>query len=106
MYKQELFAKAKESIFGQPPECRLAQIGYNIAVSYYSILIAEAEPVLQKLEKPRTHFQIYLKNALEFSSYGAFRQFPPESLAVLNRCSENFRTRYEPLLEGLRHHQG
>lgn len=106
MYKQEMFAKAKESIFGQPPECRLARIGYNIAVSYYSILIDEAEPILQNLEPPKKHFRVYLKNAMLFSSYGAFRQFPPESLAALRRCSDNFCNRYGPLLKDLRQHQG
>lgn len=106
MYNQDLFAQAKEIIFGHPPQCRIALVGYNVAVNYYSSLIAEAEPVLQNMAPPRLHFYTYLKNAFEFTSYGAFLRFPPESLATLKRCADNFRARYEPLLEGLRHHQG
>lgn len=106
MYNHELFAQAKETIFGHPPQCRIALIGYNVAVNYYSSLIVEAEPVLQKIAPPKRHFYTYLKNAFEFSSYGAFRQFPAESLAALKQCADNFRARYEPLLEGFGHHQG
>ena len=106
MNKEDLFAQAKAVIFGNPPECRIALIGYNVAVNYYSSLIAEAEPVLQDIEKPTRHFRTYLQNAFEFSSYGAFRQFPKESFIALKDCAENFRTRYEPLLERLGHHKG
>lgn len=106
MQKQDLFAQAKETIFGRPPQCRIALIGYNVAVNYYTSLITEAEPVLQDIVPPQRHFQTYMRNAFEFSSYGAFRQFPAESLAALKQCAENFRTRYEPLLERLGHHQG
>lgn len=106
MQKQDLFAQAKEKIFGHPPKCRIALIGYNVAVNYYSSLIAEAEPVLQKIAMPQRHFPTYMRNAFEFSSYGAFRQYPAESLATLRQCADNFRARYEPLLEGLGHHQG
>ncbi len=106
MQKQDLFAQAKETIFGCPPKCRIALIGYNVAVNYFSSLIAEAEPVLQDIVPPQRNFQTYMRNAFEFSSYGAFRQFPAESLAMLRQCADNFRARYEPLLERLGHHQG
>lgn len=101
---EETFAQAKAIIFGPPPDCRIALIGYNIAVNYYSNLIDEAEPVLQEQAQPALYFKTYLENAFQFASYGAFRQFPAESFNALKQCADNFRARYEPLLQRLHHH--
>ena len=101
MNKEDLFASAKQTVLGQPPACKIALIGYNIANNYFGNLIIEAESVLQKIEMPRTNLVIYLSKAFEFSSYGGFKQFPIETQTVISQCTDNFRTRYEPLLKQL-----
>ena len=111
MNKEDLFASAKQTVLGDPPTCKVALIGYNIANNYFGNLIVEAESVLQKIEMPRMSLTIYLTKAFEFSAYGGFKQFPPETQTVIVQCTNNFRARYEPLLKQLElkrldHHEG
>lgn len=102
MTKEDYFLQAEINIFGQPPACPLALIGHNMAISYLTPLIWEAEPVLRNpIARPPAHFITQMEKAFVFSSYGALRNLPKESMAALQECTESFRKRYEPLVEGL-----
>ncbi len=102
MIKEELFAHAKEDVFGIPPDCRKALIGYNMAINYFEYLVEEAEPVLQQIEAPRHTLRMYLENGFRFSDYAALRNFPPETIQAIEDATNNFRERYEPLLRKLK----
>lgn len=99
MKKEELFAMAKEAIFGKPPEEGEKLIGYNVAVSYFGILVKPAETALLDLGMMEPGLPTYLKNAFEFSSYEPLRHFSPEARNMIKQCASNFKERYEPLLE-------
>ena len=98
MLHEELFANAKNDVFGAPPDCHKALIGYKMAINYFECLVKEAEPVLQQIEAPRHTLSLYLKNSFRFSDYAALRNFPPETIAAIEEAANNFRVRYEPLL--------
>jgi hypothetical protein len=98
MNKEELLAAAKEEIFGPVPSCKMAQIGRNMAVSYFDSLIEDAEAVMLDMRMPHIGFETVLQNAFTFSSD---ERFPEETQAAAQKCTDNFRTRYEPLLEEL-----
>ena len=102
MKNEALFAHANETVFGSPPECQKALVGYNMSISYFHHLIREAEPVLQMVEMPRNSLATYLENGFQFSDYATFRSFPPETIKAIEECTKNFRERYEPLLRKLR----
>lgn len=101
MYDKDLFAGAKKTIIGSPPQNGLEMIGYRIASNYFEPLIDEAEPILLGLEVPRKSFDLYLKNAFDFSSYSGFGNFPPETRNIITSCTTRFRKRYEPLFNKL-----
>ena len=98
MRKEELFANAKAAIFGPEPSCKMAQVGRNMAVSYFSPIIEDAEAVLLDMRVPHIGFETALQNAFTFSSD---ERFPEETQAAVQECADNFRSRYEPLLEEL-----
>ena len=101
MHKERLFAEAKKSIFGEPPACAFEIVGSNMAVTYYGSLIPEAEAAMTNPIQAPAHLPLILKNAFEFSSYEAIQIFPRKTLDTLKRCAENFRSRYQPLVEAL-----
>lgn len=101
MQKEQLFADAKRSIFGEAPTCELAVVGYNMAVNYYGSLIADAETAMENPMTAPAHLPLVLRNAFEFSSYGAIQILPEKTLKTLQRCADNFRARYQPLVEAL-----
>ena len=101
MQKEQLFAEAKKSIFGEPPACEFAIVGYNMAVSYYGGLIPDAEAAMTNPIEAPAHLPLVLRNAFEFSSYEAIQIFPMKTLEALKRCADNFKTRYQPLVDAL-----
>ncbi len=101
MQKEQLFADAKKSIFGEPPTCQFAIVGYNMAVNYYGSLVAEAEAAIENPIHAPSHLPLVLRNAFEFSSYAAIQTLPKKTLHALKVCAENFKARYEPLVDAL-----
>jgi hypothetical protein len=99
MTREEYLLQAKTSIFGQPPACPLALIGHNMAVTYFTPLIWEAEPVLLKMSKPPAYLITQMEKAFFFPSYSVLRNLPAESMATLKQCTKNFKNRYTPVME-------
>lgn len=99
MTKEELFAIAKEDVFGPQPSCKKAIIGYNMAVSYFGPILIDAESVLLDMRKPHDGLAKSIENAFQFSQEKVIQSFPDETKKVISRCTRNFRTRYEPLLK-------
>lgn len=101
MTKEELFANAKEAVFGPVPACKMARIGRNMAISYYGTIIEDAEAVMLDMRMPHNGFDITLQKAFKFYSDLAMTAFPDETKAAIKACNDNFRARYKELLEEL-----
>ena len=101
MTKEELFANAKEAVFGPVPMCKMALIGRNMAISYYDTIIEDAEAVMLDMRMPHGGFDIMLRKAFNFYNDLAQSAFPEETKAAIKACNDNFRARYNPLLEEL-----
>jgi hypothetical protein len=101
MTKEELFANAKEAVFGPIPSCKMARIGRNMAISYFDTIIEDAEAVMLDMRVPHGGFDVMLLNAFNFYKDAALSAFPDETKAAIKACNDNFRSRYEPLLEEL-----
>ncbi len=101
MRKEELFATAKADIFGQNPECPKARVGRNIAINYFGRLVEDAEAVLLDMRVPHGGFVNMLQNAFGFSTDPVMQNFPRETLEAVRACENNFRARYQPLMEEL-----
>lgn len=101
MKKEELFAAAKNEIFGEVPSCPMAQVGRNMAINYFGKLIEDAEAVMLDMRVPHNGLDIALNNAFGFASDSALSAFPDETKKALQECADNFRSRYEPLLKEL-----
>ncbi len=101
MDKEELFAAAKQEIFGEKPTCSLARIGYDMAVRYYGTIVPAAESALLEIAMPTDTLRTELKNASNFVRDVDIDAFMPETKEALVLCAENFNARYAPLLEEL-----
>ena len=101
MTKEELFANAKAAVFGPVPACKMARIGRNMAISYYDVIIEDAEAVMLDMRMPHNGFDVTLEKAFRFYNDFAMTAFPEETKAAIKSCNDNFRARYEMLLEEL-----
>lgn len=101
MTKEELFANAKEAVFGPAPSCKMACIGRNMAVSYFGPIIEDAEAVLLDMRVPHIGFETALQNAFTFANDAVLKPFPAQAREAVQACADNFRARYEPLLKEL-----
>ena len=101
MDKEELFALAKQEIFGEEPTCSLARIGYDMAVRYYGTIVPAAESALLEIAMPTDTLRTELSNATKFVEDVPIHAFLPETKEALERCASNFNARYAPLLEQL-----
>ena len=100
--KEARFIEAKKLIFGDsPPSSKLAEIGYNMAVNYFSGIIDEAENALANPMQAPSHIPVMLRNAFLFSSYQALQVLPDETLNSLRAYAKKFQSRYQPLAEAL-----
>ena len=99
MTKEDLFALAKQQIFGDKPKSQPELVGYNMAVRYYSPIILDAESALLGLSVPTSCLRTNLENAATFTEYCGMRVFLPETRKVLERYASNFNSRYAVLLE-------
>ena len=101
MNKEELFAAAKDEIFGVSPACPMARVGRNMAISYFNPIIEDAEAVLLDLRVPHSGFATTLLNACKFYDAMTETPFPPETIQAVKRCQDNFCARYDTLLKEL-----
>lgn len=101
MITEELFAAAKQEIFGEEPDCAMERLGRRVAISYFSTVIRDAEPVRLDLCVPHSELATLISNAFTFSGETVLDTFPVAAKAAIDQCAKNFRTRYEPLLEEL-----
>lgn len=99
MVIEELFAAARNEIFGMAPSDKLARVGYNMAVTYYDPLIEGAERALLGIGMPEMVLPSALVHAREFTEYHTLDYFERPTLNALIACSERFQKRYEPLYE-------
>ena len=100
--KEDSFIEAKRVIFGdRPPSSKLAEVGYNMAVNYFSGIIDEAENALANPLLAPSHLPLILRNAFLFSSYQAIQVLPDETLNSLKAYAKKFQSRYQPLAEAL-----
>lgn len=99
MTNEDLFALAKQQIFGDAPKSKAERLGYEMALRYYSPIIKDAESVLLGLSMPTSCLRINLENAATFTQYCGMRVFLPETRKALELYASNFNTRYAPVLE-------
>lgn len=101
MTREELFANAKEAVFGPIPSCKMARIGRNMAISYFDAIIEDAEAVMLDMRMPHNGLYVTLEKAFKFYNDLAMTAFPDETKAAIKACNDNFRARYTPLLQEL-----
>lgn len=72
-----------------------------MAVAYFGPIIEDAEAVMLDMRVPHIGFETALQNAFTFANDVSQQPFPEETLEAVQICTDNFRARYEPLLEEL-----
>lgn len=99
MLNDDFLAQARQAVFGEPPCCRKALVGYHVSVNYFDYILIEAEAVLLKLQMPRHTLPICLRHAFDFPSHPSFAHFPRETVKVIEDCANRFRQRYARLAD-------
>lgn len=99
---EELFALAKQEIFGDVPDCRFAKVAYNMAHIYYDKLIEDAEAVSQGAMIPYLGFSMSVEKGCKFANEKDLEAFPEEIKDFLKECTKRFSEKYGHLAIGIK----
>ena len=91
---EELFAQAKQEIFGDVPGCVFEKVAYNMAHIYYEKLIEDAEAISQGAMIPYLGFAMSVEKACTFAQEPDLNAFPEEVRNYLIECGERFTRKY------------